>query len=156
LAFNSGHQSRNLRPAIWGANGQFCAAKILNRACRLGVKSPHYRAATATAGSPQLADIPELRCISCYDCSMPLTLRPSGLSSPAYADQPDYIVCEDGKAIGRMYEDRQTLPELRWFWSRRRRGSSAGAGRRCHSRRHVRRRKNPTARGLLQSEVHAP
>jgi hypothetical protein len=60
---------------------------------------------------------PELRCISCYDCSMPLILRPTGLSSPAYADQPDYIVCEDGKAIGRMYEDRQTLPELRWFWS---------------------------------------
>jgi hypothetical protein len=26
-------------------------------------------------------------------------------------------VCEDGKAIGRMYEDRQTLPEQRWFWS---------------------------------------
>jgi hypothetical protein len=48
---------------------------------------------------------------------MPLILRPTGLSSPAYADQPDYIVCEDGKAIGRMYEDRQTLPELRWFWS---------------------------------------
>ena len=101
-------------------------------------------------GSPQLADIRELRCISCYDCSMPLTLRPTGLSSPAYADQPDYIVCEDGKAIGRMYEDRQTLPELRWFWSRRRRGSSAGAGRRCHSRRHVRRRKTPTTR---QSEL---
>ena len=39
LAFNSGHQSRNLRPAIWGPNGQFCAAKILNRACRLGVIS---------------------------------------------------------------------------------------------------------------------
>src|SRR6476646_9132795 len=81
----------------------------------LGVAAVHYRAATATAGSPQLADIPELRCISCYDCSMPLTLRPTGLSSPAYADQPDYIVCEDGKAIGRMYEDRQTLPELCWF-----------------------------------------
>ena len=48
---------------------------------------------------------------------MPLTLRPTGLSSPAYVDQPDYIVCEDGKAIGRMYQDRQTLPELRWFWS---------------------------------------
>ena len=44
---------------------------------------------------------------------MPLTLRPTGLSS----HQPDYIVCEDGKAIGRMYEDRRTLPELRWFCS---------------------------------------
>jgi hypothetical protein len=29
------------------------------------------------------------------------------LSSPAYAHHLDYIVCEDGKAIGRMYEDRQ-------------------------------------------------
>ena len=51
---------------------------------------------------PQLADIPELRCISCYDCSMPLTLRPTGLSSPAYADKLDYVVCEDGKVIGRL------------------------------------------------------
>jgi hypothetical protein len=33
---------------------------------------------------------------------MPLTLRPTGLSSSAYADQTDYIVCDDGKAIGRM------------------------------------------------------
>jgi hypothetical protein len=48
---------------------------------------------------------------------MPLTLRPTGLSSPAYVDQPDYFVCEDGKAIGRRYEGRQTLPEPRWFWS---------------------------------------
>jgi hypothetical protein len=46
-----------------------------------------------------------------------LTLRPSGLSSPAYRDWLDYIVLEDGRAVGRMYEDRQTLPELRWFWS---------------------------------------
>jgi hypothetical protein len=38
---------------------------------------------------------------------MPLTLRPTGLSSPAYRDQLDYIVCEDGKAIGRMYDDRR-------------------------------------------------
>jgi hypothetical protein len=53
LAFNSGHQSRNLRPAIWGANGQFCAAKILNRTCRLGVKSTHYRAAALLSASPQ-------------------------------------------------------------------------------------------------------
>jgi hypothetical protein len=48
---------------------------------------------------------------------MSLTLRPTGLSSPAYRDWLDYIVLEDGRAVGRMYEDRQTLPELRWFWS---------------------------------------
>ena len=29
-------------------------------------------------------------------------LRPTGLLFPAYVDQPDYIVCDDGKAIGRM------------------------------------------------------
>ena len=34
---------------------------------------------------------------------MPLTLRPAGLSSPAYRDWLD--------------EDRHSKPELRWFWS---------------------------------------
>jgi hypothetical protein len=33
---------------------------------------------------------------------MPLTLRPTGLSSPAYADQLDYKVFEDSRAIGRI------------------------------------------------------
>jgi hypothetical protein len=46
-----------------------------------------------------------------------LTLRPTGLSSPVYRDQLDYIVIEDGRAVGRLYEDRHTLPNLRWFWS---------------------------------------
>ena len=46
-----------------------------------------------------------------------LTLRPTGLSPPVYRDQLDYIVIEDGRAIGRMYEDWHALPELRWFWS---------------------------------------
>jgi hypothetical protein len=46
-----------------------------------------------------------------------LTLRPTGLSSPACRDWLDYIVLEDGSAIGRMYEDRHAKPELRWFWS---------------------------------------
>jgi hypothetical protein len=48
---------------------------------------------------------------------MPLTLRPTGLSSPVYKDQLDYTVIEDGREIGRMYEDRHGRPELRWFWS---------------------------------------
>jgi hypothetical protein len=48
---------------------------------------------------------------------MPLTPRPTGLSSPAYGDKLDYVVCEDGKVIGRIYEDWHTLPDLRWFWS---------------------------------------
>jgi hypothetical protein len=46
-----------------------------------------------------------------------LTLRPTGLSSPAYHHLVDYIVIQDDRAVGRIYEDRQTLPDLRWFWS---------------------------------------
>jgi hypothetical protein len=48
---------------------------------------------------------------------MSLTLRPTALSSPAYRDWADYIVREDSRAVGRIYEDRHTLPGLRWFWS---------------------------------------
>jgi hypothetical protein len=46
-----------------------------------------------------------------------LTLRPTGLSSRAYRDLIDYIVIQEGRAVGRIYEDRHTLPDLRWFWS---------------------------------------
>jgi hypothetical protein len=46
-----------------------------------------------------------------------LTLRPTGLSPPIYQDQLDYEIFEDGRPIGRMYEDRHALPDLRWFWS---------------------------------------
>jgi hypothetical protein len=48
---------------------------------------------------------------------MPLTLRPTGLSSPAYRDWLDYVIVEDGRDVGRVYEDRHSRPELRWFWS---------------------------------------
>ena len=48
---------------------------------------------------------------------MPLTLRPTGLSSPAYRDWLDYVIVEDGRDVGRVYEDRHDRPELRWFWS---------------------------------------
>src|SRR5205823_14459838 len=46
-----------------------------------------------------------------------LSLRPTGLSPPVYREQRDYTVIEDGRAIGRMYEDWHALPEMRWFWS---------------------------------------
>jgi hypothetical protein len=46
-----------------------------------------------------------------------LTLRPTGLSSPAYRDWLDYVIVEDGRDVGRLYEDRHSRPELRWFWS---------------------------------------
>ena len=48
---------------------------------------------------------------------MPLTLRPTGLSSPAYRDWLDYVIVQDGRDVGRLYEDRHSKPELRWFWS---------------------------------------
>src|SRR5437764_12591 len=48
---------------------------------------------------------------------MPLTLRPTGLSSPAYRDWLGYVIVEDGRDVGRLYEDRYSKPELRWFWS---------------------------------------
>ena len=48
---------------------------------------------------------------------MALTLRPTGLSSPTYQDWADYIVRDDGRDVGRLYEDRNSLPALRWFWS---------------------------------------
>ena len=46
-----------------------------------------------------------------------LTLRPTGLSSPAYRDWLDYVSVADGRAVGRIYEDRHTLPDLSWSWS---------------------------------------
>jgi hypothetical protein len=46
-----------------------------------------------------------------------LSLRRTGLSSPAYRDLLDYVIVEDGRNVGRLYEDRHSRPELRWFWS---------------------------------------
>ena len=46
-----------------------------------------------------------------------LTLRLTGFSPPVDRNQLDYEVIEDGRSIGRLYEDLRALPELRWFWS---------------------------------------
>jgi hypothetical protein len=43
-------------------------------------------------------------------------MRKTGLHSPAYADWVDYTIYEHGRAIGRIYEERAALPDLRWFW----------------------------------------
>jgi hypothetical protein len=48
---------------------------------------------------------------------VPLTLRPTGASSPADADRTDYTVFEDERAVGRIYEDRDAPPGWRWLWS---------------------------------------
>jgi hypothetical protein len=34
---------------------------------------------------------------------MPLTLRPTGLSSPAYRDWLDYVIVADGRDVGRVW-----------------------------------------------------
>ena len=45
---------------------------------------------------------------------MTLTLRPTGLASPAYEHREDWTILEDGREVGRMYEDgsASTPPEL--------------------------------------------
>ena len=36
--------------------------------------------------------------------AMTLTHRPTTLSSPAHADRQDYVVVDDGRIVGRIYE----------------------------------------------------
>lgn len=49
---------------------------------------------------------------------MALTLRPTGLHSPAFAHLADWCVLEDGESIGRIYERHSPFrPELAWFWA---------------------------------------
>ena len=46
--------------------------------------------------------------------AMALTLR----FTADYRDRLDYTIVEDGRRnVGRLYEDRHSRPELRWFWS---------------------------------------
>jgi hypothetical protein len=88
------------------ASSRESADRMKSAACRIGLKlSPQsYRIATLMAGSPQSADIPESRCmfmLGRQHASHPTPHRPlfPGLPRPA--------ACEDGKAIGRMYDDRR-------------------------------------------------
>ena len=51
---------------------------------------------------------------------MALTLRPTGLASPAYQHLQDWTVLDDGQEVGRIYDDGSASAppaELRWFWS---------------------------------------
>ena len=50
---------------------------------------------------------------------MSLTMRPTGGHSPVYQDRQDWTIFEDGKAVGRIYEDASASApaDLRWFWS---------------------------------------
>jgi hypothetical protein len=58
--------------------------------------------------------MPILKTDSAGNASHPSSDRPR---MPVSRDQLDYTVIEDGREIGRMYEDRSARPELRWFWS---------------------------------------
>jgi hypothetical protein len=35
----------------------------------------------------------------------------------AYRDWLDYVIVENGRNVGRLYEDPHSPPEYRWFWS---------------------------------------
>jgi hypothetical protein len=50
---------------------------------------------------------------------MALTLRPTRGHSPVYGDRQDWTIFDDGKPVGRIYEDTSvsTSADLRWFWS---------------------------------------
>jgi hypothetical protein len=47
---------------------------------------------------------------------MHLTLRHTGLA-PLDPNRWDWVVIDDGREVGRLYEDRHAPPEMRWFWS---------------------------------------
>ena len=84
---------------------------------------------------------------------MALKLRPSGLGSGIDKDRPDYTVVTGEWEVGRIYETRGGLANLRWFWSltvngpmRGSRGDLAAA----RSRKLDRRRRSADLHGLRQ------
>ena len=48
---------------------------------------------------------------------MPVTMRPTGLSSGFYKDTVDYSAFCGEWCIGRIYETRSGPADLRWFWA---------------------------------------
>ncbi len=64
---------------------------------------------------------------------MSLTMRKTGSALLADQQWADYTIYDDGRAIGRIYEDRATRPGLRWFcrlrWSARANGQGSKSGR---------------------------
>jgi hypothetical protein len=37
--------------------------------------------------------------------------------STAYRDWHDYVIVNDGRSVGRLYEDQHSGPASRWFWA---------------------------------------
>jgi hypothetical protein len=58
---------------------------------------------------------------------MPLTMRPTGGHAPVYADRQDWTIFDDGKPVGRIYENAGASrpADLGWVGDRVRR-SMAG------------------------------
>jgi hypothetical protein len=50
---------------------------------------------------------------------MALTLRPTGLFSPASKEPVEFLIYDDGEAVGRIYKigGVETPPDARWSWS---------------------------------------
>jgi hypothetical protein len=48
---------------------------------------------------------------------MALVLRLTEPQSPADKDRLDFTICEAGKPVGRLYEDRKLGTDEQWFWS---------------------------------------
>ena len=48
-----------------------------------------------------------------------LTMRPTGLASPAYQDRQDWTILDEGKPVGGIYEgaSASTSVDMRWTWS---------------------------------------
>jgi hypothetical protein len=80
-----------------------------DRVCASDATSDRIKREAAPVGLPSGAAL--------FLPAMTLWLRRSGLVSPADADRADYLVIEHEKVVGRIYEDRHTPAEYRWFWS---------------------------------------
>ena len=48
---------------------------------------------------------------------MPLTIRPTGLSSPVDKGRQDFTIYSGDWAMGRICEQRGGADSMRWFWS---------------------------------------
>ena len=76
------------------------------------------RRGVAWRGQIAPVDSPESGAPFQIERAMALTLRFTAPLSTDYWDWLDYTIVEDGRRdVGRLYEDRHSRPELRWFWN---------------------------------------
>ena len=48
---------------------------------------------------------------------MPLEFRSSGFNHPNDEHRVDYVIYSGNWDVGRIFEDRSSTDDLRWFWS---------------------------------------